>query len=143
MKRAIVAVALLAGYAWATAGVKPFSTVSYVLVAIPSVATVLACVALGGLSPRRPEISAYYLRKAGGASLPTVAPWIAVLSAAVVLEAVGLLLGGRSASVPTLSTTVDHLLAVRWERCLLCFAWLRVGVIPLIGLRRLSQARDL
>ena len=137
-----MAVAVLIGYAWWTACVAPFSTISYVLVALPSVAIVLAYIAIGGLSPNHPEIRTYYQRNTGDASLSTVAPWIAILSAAIVLEVVGLLLGGHSISVPTLSTTVDHLLAQRWERCLLCSAWLLTGVIPLIGLRQLVHARD-
>jgi hypothetical protein len=140
--RATIAVAILAGYAWWAAGVTPFTTLSYVLVAIPSVVIVIAYVALGGLSTRQDAIAAYYRRQAGGASLASVAPWIAVLSIAVVLEVIGLLLGGRSSAVPTLSTTVDHLLRFHWERWLICLAWLLLGVTPLNGLRRLSLPRD-
>jgi hypothetical protein len=130
----------MTGYAWVSAGVAPFTTLSYFLVTIPCVAIVVAFVLLGGLSRGHQEVSAYYLRNAGGASTLSVAPWIALLTAAVVLESVGLILGGRSPSVPTLSTTVDHLLAYRWERCLICLAWLLVGVAPLHGLR-LSRVR--
>jgi hypothetical protein len=142
MKSAVVAVAVLSGYAWVAAGTAPYSTISYVLVAIPCVAVTVAYSAMGGLSLDHSDVRAYYQHRAAGASLSTVAPWIAVLTAAVLLEAAGLLLGGRSTSVPTLSTTVDHLLAFRWERCLLCLAWLLVGAIPLIRLRQFFQARD-
>jgi hypothetical protein len=142
MTRTAVSVVILAGYAWVVAGVAPFSTVAYVLVAVPIAVLFFAYVALGGLSPRRGVVSAHYERQSNDASLSTVAPWIAVLVVAVVLEVVGLSLGGRSASVPTLSTTVDHLLRFHWERCLLCLAWLLVGFAPLIGLRRLSQSGD-
>jgi hypothetical protein len=142
MLKATSALVMLTGYAWLIAGVAPFSALSYVLVAIPCAALVLAGLALGGLSHGRGDVSAYYVRKAGGASIATVAPWIAVLVAAVVLEVVGLALGGRSASVPTLSTTVDHLLDFRWERCLMCLAWLLVGVTPLRGLRDSSHVSD-
>jgi hypothetical protein len=137
-----MAVATLAGYAWVVAGVAPFSSPSYVLVAIPSVVMVLAYIALGGLSPHHDAVSAYYQRETGDASLSTVAPWIAVLIIAVVLEVIGLSLGGRSSSIPTLSTTVDHLLRFHWERFLMCWAWLTVGVSALIGLRRLTQSGD-
>src|SRR5580692_5091504 len=113
MKGAIVAVVVLTGYAWVSAGAAPFTALSYVLVAIPCVAFVLVFVLLGGLSRGR---RGYYQRKAGNATISTVAPWIVLLTAAIVLEVVGLLLGGRSPSVPTLSTAVDHLLAHRWER---------------------------
>jgi hypothetical protein len=143
MTRAALAGALLTGYAWMTAGVAPFSAVSYVLVAIPVGAIVFSFAAWGGLTPHRQETRAYYQRKSAGESSSTVAPWIALLIAAVVLEVIGLLLGGRSTSVPTLSTTVDHLLAYRWERCLMCVAWLLTGIAPLIGMRHLHRARDM
>lgn len=142
MTRTAIGIAILAGYAWVVAGVAPFSAPSYVLVAIPSVVIVLAYVARGALSPRHEAVNAYYQRESDGASLSTVAPWIAVLTVAVALEVIGLVLGGRSSSVPTLSTTVDHLLRFHWERWLLCLAWLLVGVSPLIGLRRLTHAGD-
>jgi hypothetical protein len=142
MTRTAIGVAILAGYAWVVAGVKPFSSLSYVLVAIPSVVFVLAYVALGGLLPHHETVNAYYQRESGDASISTVAPWIVVLIVAVTLEVIGLSLGGRSSSVPTLSTAVDHLLRFHWERCLMCVAWLLVGVAPLIGLRRLTQSRE-
>jgi hypothetical protein len=142
MTRAAVAAAILAGFAWVTTGVVPFSTTSYVLVAIPSVAIILTYVGLGGLSPRRDVVSVHYRRQSHDASLSSVSPWIAVLLVAVVLEVIGLSLGGRSTSVPTLSTTVDHLLRFHWSRFLICFAWLTVGVTPLVGLHRSSQSGD-
>ncbi len=142
MTRVAVAIAIVAGYAWATAGAAPFSTTSYVLVSIASAVIVLTYVALGGLSPRRDAVRAHYRRQSHDASLSSVAPWIAVLIVAVVLEVIGLSLGGRSTSVPTLSTAVDHLLRFHWERCLICFAWLAVGIAPLVGLRRSSRSGD-
>ena len=142
MRRAFLTGALLIGYAWVTAGVAPFSTYSYVLVAVPSVALVVTFGAWGGLSPHRQAVDAYFRETSSGATLSSVAPWIALLCAAVILEAVGLMLGGRSTIVPTLSTTVDHLLAFRWERCLLCLAWLLTGLAPLVGLRRFIRASD-
>jgi hypothetical protein len=142
MKRAIVVLGLLTGYAWVTAGVVPFSFLSYFLVATPCVAFVVAYIRMGGLSVDHVEVSEYFQRKASDVTLSTVAPWIALLTAVVILEVVGLLLGGRSTSVPTLSTTVDHLLTVRWERCLFCLAWLLAGAYPLLGLWHLVHARD-
>jgi hypothetical protein len=62
MKRAIVTVAVLTAYAWTSAGVAPFSTLSYVLVAIPSMAMVISYLAIGGLSPGRLNVTAYYQR---------------------------------------------------------------------------------
>src|SRR5271155_2269100 len=133
MTRGAIAIAILAGYAWVVPRAPPFSTPSYVLVAIPSVVIVLAYVALGGLSLHRDAVNAHYRRQSRDASLSTVAPWITVLLAALVLEVIVLSLGGRSPSVPTLSTTVDHLLRFEWERCLICLAWLLLGVTPLVG----------
>jgi hypothetical protein len=144
MKRTtlVVAAAVLILYAWALAGVVPFSGLSYFLVAIPAVAMVFTYATLGGLSPGRGNVAEHYRRNAAGTSRITVAPWIAVLSAAIVLEAVGLLLGGRSPSVPTLSTTVDHLLNYRWERFLMCLVWLLAGGIPLVRLQQSLHAKD-
>jgi hypothetical protein len=121
-------------YAWLEAGAQPFSVPSYVLMGIPSIVILASFCALGGLSPRRMDISNYYRRKAQGASIRSVAPWLIVLAAVVALESVGLLLGGRSSVVPTLSTTVDHLLVARWERWLLCVVWLLSGATPLFRL---------
>jgi hypothetical protein len=131
MKRTILVVGILTGYSWATAGVAPFTAFSYCLVAFPCVAFVAAYTRMGGLSTDDVKVREYFQRRAGGATLSTVAPWMALLSAAAALEIVGLMLGGRSTSVPTLSTTVDHLLAERWERCLFCLAWLLAGAFPL------------
>jgi hypothetical protein len=139
MKRAVIAVAMMCGYAWVVAGAAPFSANSYLLVAIASVALVVGYASIGGLSSHDPNASAYYEAKSGGASYATVTPWIVVLVAAVILEAIGLALGGRSSDVPTLSTMVDHLLEVRWERCLVCLTWLLVGWCPLLRLWQFSR----
>ena len=126
----------VAGYAWMDAGVRPFSLLSYVLVAIPTVVILGSYCALGGSSARRVDVSSFYRRNARGASLRSVAPWLVVLAAVVALESVGLALGGRSPSVPTLSTTVDRLLVARWERWLLCVVWMLAGMTPVLRLRR-------
>jgi hypothetical protein len=139
--RVIVAGAIMTGYAWVTAGAAPFSTLSYLLVATPCVAFVVLYVRMGGLSVDRVVLNEYFQRKARETTLSSVAPWTALLTAAVALEAVGLLLGGRSTNVPTLSTTVDHLLEVRWERCLLCLAWLFAGGFALFRFWNLLPVR--
>jgi hypothetical protein len=136
--RIAVTLVLMAVYAWVTAGVRPFTVTSYVLVAIPSVVFLSAYAWTGGLSRRNGDAGAYFQRQSHDTSLSAVTPWIAVVGAAVVLEVIGLVLGGRSTSVPTLSTTIDHLLAMRWERGVLCLAWLLVGAVPLFRLRRFS-----
>ena len=125
---------VLAGYSWVMTGVHPFTTTSYVMVAVPSLAFVIAYVSLGGLSRRREDVDAHYRRHAESATLRSVTPWITLLIAAVLLEVIGLLLGGRSTSVPTLSTAVDHLLEQHWERFLICLMWLLAGAVPVLGL---------
>lgn len=139
MKRTVVVVVALTVYAWAATNARPFSTISYLLVALPSVAFTVAYVAMGGLSPRHPEGSDYYEQRVAETSLTSISPWIAVLLAVVILEAIGLALGGRSADVPTLSTAIDHLLAQHWARWLIYMAWLLAGVMPLHRLRALTQ----
>ena len=127
-------------YAWWATGVAPFTLVAYVLVAVPSLAMVASYAAVGAFDPRRTEVARHFRRRAAGVSLAGVAPWLAVLGGIVALEIVGLALGGRSQSVPTLSTAVDHLLVTHWGRCLLFVAWLGVGARPLVGLARRPRA---
>jgi hypothetical protein len=141
MKRAIIAVLLMAGYAWVLASAVPFSAPSYLLVGTPCVAFAVAYVRRGGLSVSRVDVNGYFRQKVRGITPSSVAPWIALLTAVVTLEAVGLVLGGRSTTVPTLSTTVDHLLAVRWERFIICVAWLFTGGFALVRLWRITQDR--
>lgn len=141
MKRAVIATAAICAYAWWAAGVSPFSALSYALVGIPSLTLIALYSWMGGLSPHRSEVTEYYQGRADGASLSTVAPWLVILVAVAILESVGLALGGRATDAPTLSTTVDHLLAARWERFLLLVWWLLAGAIPLTRLRRI-RARE-
>jgi hypothetical protein len=141
MKSEVAVSGVLVGYAWATTSVAPFSAFSYLLVATPCVAFIASYARLGGLSKRHVEVTEFYATKASGVTISSVAPWIALLIAAVTLEVVGLSLGGRSTSVPTLSTAVDELLAVRWERFLICAAWLFAGALPLRRLRQQVRTR--
>jgi hypothetical protein len=141
-RAAVVALAGLA-YAWGASGVAPFTTLAYVLITIPSALMIAIYISLGALSPRRHDVTQYYQRRAEGATLRNVAPWLVVLLLALALEVVGLALGGRSSSVPTLSTAVDHLLIYHWERWLLYVGWLSVGALPLFRLwhSRTGEAR--
>jgi len=124
------AAAVAVAYAWWATGVAPFTVLSYVVVAVPSVALVVAYGAGGCLAPNRSDVAEYYRRRARNASTTTALPWLAILAAVVVLEGIGLLFGGRSPTVPTLSTTVDHLLSAHWGRFVLCGVWLSVGWCP-------------
>ena len=129
-------------YAWWASGVAPFTALAYVLIAVPSFLMVVSYGALGALSPRRADIARYYRRRSADASFASTFPWLAILVAAVVLEVVGLALGGRSRDVATLSSAVDHLLVAHWGRGLLYLAWLAVGASPIyrLWLRRRDVA---
>jgi hypothetical protein len=143
VKRVAAVVLMVVVYAWWASGVTPFTSLAYVLVAIPSLLAVVTYALLGGLSPWRKDVARYYQERAEGTTLKSVAPWIVVFVLAVALEAVGLALGGRSRDVPTLSTTVDHLLVWHWGRCLLYVAWLVMGAVPIVRLwqHRRREAR--
>lgn len=133
---ATAAAVLAAGlYAWWATSVRPFSVGAYTLLALPALGALALYARAGGFSPSRDDIDAYYRQHAS----PRVAPWVVVLALAVALESVGLALGGRSTSVPTLSTTFDHLVVVYWGRWLLFLAWLWVGARPVERLWRLTH----
>jgi hypothetical protein len=140
VKRTVLGVLVGLAYAWWATGIAPFSALSYVLVAVPVAALVGSYATMGALSPHRDDIEHHYRRRAGDASLKNVSPWLCLLGVAVALESVALALGGRSRSVPSLSTTADHLLVTHLGRWLLFMAWLGVGVIALIRLAQ--RARD-
>lgn len=134
-----VAAVALGAYAWLMTGATPFTFTSYVLVAFPCVALLTAFVSVGGFSKRTLDVSSSSNvdRRRHG----SVTPWIVLLSAALALETIGLALGGHSTSVPTLSTTIDHLLARHWERFFIGTAWLLMGAALLaqLGRQRLFQ----
>lgn len=115
-------------YGWWASGLRPFTWTAYAAVGL------LVAVVSGTAIARRGS------RAASDASGTTVNlrrawPWIALCAAAVVLEVVGLALGGRSAAVPTLSTVVDRALAPRAARCAMYVAWLAVGIAPVVAPR--------
>ncbi|HEY1761333.1 MAG TPA: hypothetical protein VGG17_01960 [Acidimicrobiales bacterium] len=123
---ALFAVVVLA-YAWFATGSRSFSPSAYVLLAAPSLIALLLYGALGGFSPRRYDIANYYRMRSSHMSWRRAAPWLVAAILSVALESIALALGGRSASVPTLSTTVDHLLVNHGVRFVLFAVWLAVG----------------
>lgn len=140
MKRVFVLALLVALYAGFASGVKPFTTTAYVLVAFPALVVLSAFSLLGAFNPRRDDVHSYYFHQSVDASLTNILPWLSVFALAVALEAVGLALGGRNKTVPTLSTTLDHLLVTREGRWLLYVAWLSVGITPLLRLWHAQQS---
>jgi hypothetical protein len=124
------ALAAVAAYAWWAAGLPPFTAASYTAVALPVAALALAACLLP--TPARTP-------RAGGRPWYGPLPWAVLLVAVLSLEAAGLALGGRSSTVPTLSTVVDHALAWHGVRFVLFLAWLALGWAPV--LHRLSWQR--
>lgn len=132
LARTLLAV-VAALYAWVATGVAPFTLPAYAMIAIASLVVVVLYV--------RGETSRVDLAVRGAAPLApsSVAPWLVVLVLAVALEGLGLALGGRSKQVPTLSTTLDHLLVTHPLRAVLFLLWLGVGVAPLRHLARRTE----
>jgi hypothetical protein len=113
LRASVAGVAVVAaGYCWWAAGTRPFTGLSYLAVGIPVVGELL-------LVSKAPQAEA----PDQGATWP----WILPLAAGVSLEAAGLLLGGRDATVPTLSTVVDQALSLQAVRAVLFLGWLVVG----------------
>jgi hypothetical protein len=134
----VVAVVLAIVYAWFATGVKPFHAVAYVVLALPILVVVGLYTFMNAFADERSELSHGDRERSLPMSLSRSAPWLLVLIGAIILETVGLILGGRSSRVPTLSTMVDHVLTTHGLRCALFLLWLVVGVAPL---RRLSEQR--
>jgi len=136
------AVVLGGGYAWWATGLRSFTAPAYLAVALP-VAVIVAAVAWsGGLSSRQPEVAARYRRLADGVTVRRALPWLALLLAAVTIEAVGLALGGRSPSVPTLSDVADRLLRWHGTRAAAWLVWAAVGAAPVVRLARLTRHHE-
>ncbi len=124
-------------YSWWATGVAPFTVRAYVAVGIPSVLLLAVgmmdffCGPREGQDPgRRP--GAEPASTPDRLQLRRTFPWLLLVLAAVGLEAAGLALGGRSSTVPTLSTVVDHALAWHVVRFVLFCSWVAVGWSPLV-----------
>ena len=127
----LVATGVVAYGYWAT-GQTPFGVSDYVAVGIPIALAVAAVLIWPSRSaPRRSE---------SFGRLGSAWPWLLIAGLMLGLEVVGLALGGRSATFPTLSTVVDHALAWHLARLLLFAAWLLIGW-SLFGVRRPERRR--
>jgi hypothetical protein len=123
-------------FAWWATGVPPFTLGAYVAVGIP--VGLVGAMAFG----RRPAATGGIAPRGGdGAGLRGAYPWLILAVASVGLECTALALGGRSTTVPTLSTVVDHALGWHGIRFLLFCGWLAIGCIPALRavLRHRSQ----
>jgi hypothetical protein len=117
-------------YAWWATGLTPFTAVATVAVAVPVAVVALVVVARPG-------------RTTAGDIGPGAAPprrrwepWAVLAAVAVSLETVALVLGGRSATVPTLSTVVDHALGRHAVRGVLFCLWMAVGASAAVRVAR-------
>jgi hypothetical protein len=137
----VILTAFVIAYAWFATGVTPFHALSYVVVGIPALIVVSMYIYLRAFAEGPSGVTHLYMHRSLGVSLERVTPWLVVLAGAVILEVVGLALGGRSNSVPTLSTELDHLLSTHGLRCVLFLAWLLVGAVPLRRLREFRRSR--
>ncbi len=115
---------VLAVYGWWVSGLAAFTVEATVAVAVP--VAVLAALAVAAPTRPRGTGPASTAPAIGTAAL---VPWFVLVTVAVVLEAVGLAVGGRSPGFPTLSTVVDHALTTRWSTFALCCIWLGTGAV--------------
>ena len=121
----LVGMLAIAAYAWWATGLHPFTAGSYVAVGLPVAALVLVVLSKRPDGSGRNGSSA--VAEGSKIELRTAFPWVLLLVFAIGLEAWGLALGGRSTTVPTLSTVVDHAMAWHVERFVLFCGWLGVG----------------
>lgn len=136
----IVGVVIAAAYAWLATSAHSFTSWAYVAVSLPVVVTLALYSLCGGF--KEPSASDYYRRRSIDA-LRIAIPWSGLFIAALTLEIVGLALGGRSKDVPTLSTTVDHLLVAHWGRWLLFLWWLWIGARAIEGMSQPHREKGL
>jgi hypothetical protein len=122
-----LAVGCMVGYSIWAASLRSFTLASYASVAIPVLATVIAVFAMW----RNRLASGAEASAAGGSEVAPLIPWMVILGSGLVLEVIGLALGGRSPTVPTLSTVLDHAVDRQVLRTLLFCAWLLLGVLIL------------
>jgi hypothetical protein len=132
-------------FSWWATGVPPFTVRAYVAVGIPALLLLVVGIADSLSGPteghdpdRGPDRGPDPGPGAGPApgrqplQLRRTFPWLLLVLVAVGLEVSGLALGGRSQTVPTLSTVVDHALAWHVVRFVLFCTWIAVGWSPLV-----------
>ncbi|MFZ1063208.1 MAG: hypothetical protein WAN30_07030 [Acidimicrobiales bacterium] len=122
-------------YGWWITGVTPFTPRSYVLVAVP-IAIILLCHLVTGFRPRQPAGALQPARVARTNTDHRLSAWWILLLLVVLLESLGLALGGRDSDVPTLSTVLDYVLKTHVARSLAFCLWVLLGANPVLSDRR-------
>jgi len=112
----------IAGYSWWASGQAAFSALDYLACALPIGAVLAGLLASGG-GRRGAWLGVSPIQTARTRVLPVAV----VVGAGVVLEAIGLIAGGRSRVVPTLSTVADQLTAGHVARFVAFYAWVLIG----------------
>jgi len=102
----LACVICVAGYAYWATGLQPFTVSADVAVGIP--VAVVGCVVAFGWPATGPRAQGAEM-----VGLRWVLPWLLVALLAAGLEGLGLAPGGRSTTVPTMRTMIDHGLAWR------------------------------
>jgi hypothetical protein len=127
-------VGLTAIYGWWQTGLHPFTGIAYLSIALP--VAVLGALFIQARPPRR-DPTLRFVNAIDECSSRQIAPLALVLLFGLALEIIGLAFGGRSMTVPTLSTVIDHALRWRGIRYLLLLVWLAAGLGPVLLTRRL------
>jgi hypothetical protein len=123
---AFVVIVATAAYAWWVTGLRPFTTASYVAVGLPGAALVLVMIVIRLEGSNRDKLSRGIEHFEIG--LRTTFPWLILFAVTAGIEIWALVLGGRSTTVPTLSTVVDHAMAWHVVRFVLFCGWLAAGL---------------
>jgi hypothetical protein len=125
-----VMIAVAAAFGWWQTGLHPFSTDAYLSLIVP----VMLAAFLAVKPWRQPAVGGRHAAVPGKSH--DMFPLLVIVGLGIGLETAGLILGGRSVDVPTLSTVFDR--AMRWHtsRWLLATTWILVGFLPLVWRRR-------
>jgi len=117
---AVVIVAVVLGYAWIAAGLRPFTTPENLLVAVPIIGVGLLAARRARTGPERPHLVDAPSRRRGSVV------WVALAVGFAVWELNALFSSPRD-DHPTLSSIADWIMSVHVGRAALFLCWLALG----------------
>jgi len=117
---AVVIVAVVLGYAWIAAGLRPFTIAENLLVAVPIIGVGLLASRRGRTGPERPHLVDAPSRRRGSVV------WVALALGFAVWELNALFSSPRD-DHPTLSSIADWIMSVHAGRAALFLCWLALG----------------